>query len=239
MISVKKQIVVETSQPRAFRTFTDGIDRWWPREHHIGKSPLERMVVEPRSGGRWYSICKDGSEVDVGKVVAWEPPGRLVLTWQITADWQYDPEFSTEIEVSFVAEGARRTRVELEHKQLERYGAAADAMKNTFESDDAWAAQLAAFARATVQPKYVMTYDATPEGLAKAREHLPAHRDRLDAFCARGTLLMAGPVMDGTGRALGVFTTREAADEFIREDPFVVHGVVASWTVVEWNEVLA
>jgi uncharacterized protein YciI len=90
-----------------------------------------------------------------------------------------------------------------------------------------------------VQPKYVMTYDATPEGLARAREHLPAHRDRLDAFCARGTLLMAGPVMDGTGRAFGVFTTREAADEFIREDPFVVHGVVASWTVVEWNEVLA
>src|SRR5262249_38225381 len=59
VISVKKQIVVETSQQRAFRTFTDGIDRWWPREHHIGTSPLERMVVEPRVGGRWYSICKD------------------------------------------------------------------------------------------------------------------------------------------------------------------------------------
>jgi uncharacterized protein YciI/uncharacterized protein YndB with AHSA1/START domain len=237
--SVKKQIVVETSQQRAFRTFTDGIDRWWPREHHIGASPLERMVVEPRPGGRWYSICKDGSEVDVGKVVAWEPPGRLVLTWQLTAEWKYDPAFSTEIEVSFVAEGARRTRVELEHKQLERYGAAADTMKNMLDSDDAWAASLAGFARAAVQPKYAMIYETTPEGLAKARDHLPAHRDRLDAFCARGTLLMAGPLADGSGRALGVFTTREAAEEFIREDPFVVHGVVARWTVAEWSEVLA
>jgi uncharacterized protein YciI/uncharacterized protein YndB with AHSA1/START domain len=238
MISVKKHIVVETSQQRAFRTFTAGIDRWWPREHHIGSSPLERMVVEPRPGGRWYSVCKDGSEVNVGQVVAWEPPGRLVLTWQITAEWKYDPAFSTEIEVSFIAEGARRTRVELEHKQLERYGAAADAVKQTFEADDAWAGSLAAFARAAVQPKFLMIYETNPDGLAKVPEHILAHRDRLDAFHARGTLLMAGPVMDGTGRAFGVFTTREAAEEFIREDPFVVNDVVARWTVAEWKEVL-
>ncbi|HEY0993022.1 MAG TPA: YciI family protein [Kofleriaceae bacterium] len=238
MISVKKQIVVETTQQRAFRTFTDGIDRWWPREHHIGQSPLERMVVEPRAGGRWYSICKDGSEVDVGRVVRWEPPERIVLTWQITAQWQFDPDFSTEVEVNFLAEGPRRTRVELEHKQLERYGAESETLRKMFESDEAWLASLAAFARATGEPKYLMTYEATPEGLAKAREHLPAHRDRLDLFHARGSLLMAGPLLDGSGRALGVFTSRAAAEEFIREDPFVVHGVVAKWTVVEWSEVL-
>ncbi|HET7501743.1 MAG TPA: YciI family protein [Kofleriaceae bacterium] len=239
MISVKKQIVVETSQQRAFRTFTDGIDRWWPREHHIGKSPLERMVVEPRTGGRWYSICKDGSEIEVGKVVAWEPPGRVVLTWQITAAWQYDPGFVTEVEIQFIADGARCTRVELEHRYLERYGADSETVKKTFESDDAWLASLQAFARAAVASKYLMIYETTPEGLAKAREHLPAHRDRLDAFCARGTLLMAGPVMDGSGRAFGVFTTRAAAEEFIAGDPFVVHGVVGKWTIAEWNEVLA
>ena len=239
MISVKKQIVVETSQQRAFRTFTAGIDRWWPREHHIGASPLERMVVEPRAGGRWYSICKDGSELDVGKVLAWEPPGRLVLAWQITASWQYDTAFATEIEVGFFVEGPRRTRVELEHKQLERYGADAETVKKTFDADDAWMAQLVAFARAAVAPKYVMIYEATPEGLAKARDHLPAHRERLDAFQARGTLLMAGPLLDTSGRALGVFTTRAAAEEFIRDDAFVIHGVVSRWTVVEWNEVLA
>lgn len=238
MISVKKQIVVETSQQRAFRTFTDGIDRWWPREHHIGASPLERMIVEPRAGGRWYSVCKDGSEVDIGKVVAWEPPARLVLTWQITAHWQYDPAFSTEVEVGFFAEGPRRTRVELEHKQLERYGAQAETVRKTFESDEAWLASLQAFGRATGQPKYVMFYDSTPEGLARAREHFAAHRDRLDLFCGRGTLVMAGPLLDSTGRALGVFTSREAAEEFIAGDPFVIHGVVSSWTVVPWNDVL-
>jgi uncharacterized protein YciI/uncharacterized protein YndB with AHSA1/START domain len=238
VISVKKQIVVETSQHRAFRTFTDGIDRWWPREHHIGASPLERMIVEPRTGGRWYSICKDGSEIDVGKVVAWEPPHRLVLTWQITAQWQYDPEFSTEVEVQFLAEGPRRTRVELEHRQLERYGADSEVVKKTFESDDAWLASLQAFAGAAARGKFLMTYETTPEGLARARDHLAAHRDRLDQFCARGTLIMAGPVMDGSGRAFAVFTSREAAEDFIAGDPFIVHQVVARWTVVEWNEVL-
>jgi uncharacterized protein YciI len=238
VISVKKQIVVEASQQRSFRTFTDGIDRWWPREHHIGESPLERMVVEPRAGGRWYSVCKDGSEVEVGKVVAWEPPGRLVLAWQLTAAWQYDPAFSTEIEVGFFAEGPRRTRVELEHKQLERYGADAEAVKKTFESDDAWAASLAAFAGAVVQPKHVMFYETTPDGLAKVPEHVAGHIARLDLFQARGTLLMAGPLLDGTGRALGIFTSRAAAEDFIRDDPFIVHGVVARWTVVEWKEVL-
>lgn len=238
MISIVKHIVVETSQQRAFRVFTDGIDRWWPREHHIGASPLERMVVEPKPGGRWYSICRDGSEINVGKVVSWEPPARLVLTWQITAQWQYDPDFATEVEIRFVAEGPRRTRVELEHKHLERYGADSETLRKAFESDDAWVGSLAAFGRAAVAPKFLMTYETTPEGMAKAREHLPAHRDRLDLFHARGTLLMAGPMMDGTGRAFGVFTSREAAEDFIRDDPFVVHGVVASWAVAEWNEVL-
>ena len=238
MISVKKQIVVETSQQRAFRVFTDGIDRWWPREHHIGASPLERMIVEPRTGGRWYSVCKDGSEVDVGRVVAWEPPSRLVLTWQITAQWQYDPAFSTEIEVGFIAETPRRTRVELEHKQIERYGADSEVVRKTFESDDAWLASLQAFARATTRVKYVMLYEPSAEDLARVPLHIAAHRERLDQFQARGTLVMAGPLLDGTNRALGIFTTRKAADDFIQGDPFVVHGVVKRWTVVEWNEVL-
>lgn len=238
MISVKKQIVVDTSQQRAFRTFTDGIDRWWPREHHIGESPLERMVVEPRAGGRWYSICKDGTQIEVGKVVTWEPPDRVVLTWQITAQWKFDPEFVTEVEVSFLVEGPRRTRVELEHRNLERYGADSETLKNMFESDEAWVATLAGFARATAQPKYLMIYETTPEGLAKAGQHIAAHRDRLDQFNARGTLLLAGPLLDASGRAFGVFTSRAAAEDFIAGDPFVVHGVVARWSVVDWNEVL-
>jgi uncharacterized protein YciI len=121
---------------------------------------------------------------------------------------------------------------------LERYGAESETLKKMFESDDAWVASLRQFGRATGEPKFLMTYECTPEGLAKAREHLPAHRDRLDQFNVRGQLLLAGPLSDMSGRALGVFSSRAAAEEFIAGDPFVVHGVVATWTVVEWNEVL-
>jgi uncharacterized protein YciI/uncharacterized protein YndB with AHSA1/START domain len=238
--SVKKQIVVETSQQRAFRTFTEGMARWWPRGHHASASPLERMVLEPRPGGRWYSVCEDGSEVGLGAVLAWEPPGRLVLSWQVTAQWQYDPTFSTEIEISFHAETPRRTRVELEHKQLERFGADASDMAKKFAEDGAWALSLKQFADAAVASKYVMIYDTTPAGLAQAPAHYPGHRDRLDLFCRRGTLLMAGPMLDPStpGRALGVFTSREAVEDFVREDPFILHGVVTRWTIVEWKDVL-
>lgn len=85
--------------------------------------------------------------------------------------------------------------------------------------------------------KYVMVYEPAPEGRAKAGQYFAAHRARLDRFHAQGTLLMAGPLEDGT--ALGIFTTREAAEEFVREDPFVLGGVVGRVTIREWNEVLA
>ena len=144
---IRKKIVVEASEEHAFRVFTAGIDLWWPREHHIGKSPLKRTVLEPRKDGRWYSISEDDSECEVGKVLAWDPPRRLVLAWQITAEWQYDPGFVTEVEVSFIVEGPRRTRVEIEHRNLERYGAAAAALRETLDSPGGWGGTLAAFAR--------------------------------------------------------------------------------------------
>jgi uncharacterized protein YciI len=84
-----------------------------------------------------------------------------------------------------------------------------------------------------------MFYELAPDGLPKAQEHFRGHRARLDEFHARGTLLMAGPFANPTEGALGIFTSREAAEEFIQGDPFVVHGVVGKWTVREWNEVLA
>src|SRR5260370_13790577 len=99
---IRKLVLVEASQEHAFRVFTAGIDRWWPREHHIGKSPLERAVLEPRVDGRWYSICEDDTECDVGKVLAWDPPRRLVLAWQLNAEWRYDPAFVTAVAVRFI-----------------------------------------------------------------------------------------------------------------------------------------
>lgn len=237
MTSIVKEIVVETSQERAFRVFTDGIDRWWPRSHHIGASPLKRFLIEPKAGGRWYSICEDGSEQGVGQVLAWEPPARLVLAWQITADWKYDPSFSTEVEVTFVAEDARRTRVHLEHRQLERYGERTADMVKQFDNGG-WASLLELYGTSIKQPKFVLIYETTPESLAKAREHFAGHRDRLDAFNRAGTLLMAGNLLDGSGRALGIFTTQAAAEAFVAGDPFVLGGVVAKSTIAPWNDVL-
>jgi uncharacterized protein YndB with AHSA1/START domain len=104
-------------------------------------------VLEAGAGGRWYSVCQDGSECDVGKVLVWEPPGRLVLAWQITAQWQYDPSFVTEVEVAFVAEGPKRTRVTLEHRNLERYGDHAAAFRKSIDDAGGWGLLLDSFAR--------------------------------------------------------------------------------------------
>lgn len=135
---VRKQIVVATSQVQAFRVFTDKIERWWPKEHHIGKSPLKHAKLEPRVGGRWYEVGEDGSECNWGKVLVWNPPSRLVLAWQITAQWQYDANFITEVEVTFTAEGPKQTRVVLEHRNLERFGAAATEIRKSLDSEGGW-----------------------------------------------------------------------------------------------------
>ena len=147
---VRKNIVIDAAQDHVFKIFTAGIDKWWPRDHHIGASPLKQAIIEPKTGGRWYSVCQDGTEVNTGKVLAWDPPKRVVLAWQITADWKYDPEFVTEVEVIFTAEGPRRTRVDLEHRNLARYGVAAEATRAMFDSPGAWEKTLSAFAAAAV-----------------------------------------------------------------------------------------
>lgn len=133
---------------RAFRVFTEKLDSWWPRSHKIGASALKKAMLEPRVQGRWYEIDEDGSECEWGKVLVWEPPVRLVLSWQIDQQWKYDPRLFTEVEVRFVAEGSARTRVELEHRKLEAFGEAADMMRGIFESDKGWGGLIAAFAAA-------------------------------------------------------------------------------------------
>ena len=86
--------------------------------------------------------------------------------------------------------------------------------------------------------KVVMHYEVAPDGMAKAQANIAAHRARLSEFHARGVLLMAGPFANPLEGAMGVFTNREAVEEFIQGDPFVINGVVAKWTLREWNEVL-
>ena len=145
---VRRDVVVRASQEAAFTMFTGGIDRWWPRAHHIGKADLAEVVLEPREGGRWYARHVDGSETSTGYVMEWEPHERVVLAWQIDADWRYDPTLITRVEVRFVAEAPDRTRVELEHRDLERFGPAAEKMRDTFDRPGAWDATLEAYAAA-------------------------------------------------------------------------------------------
>ena len=145
---VRKEVTVEASADHAFRVFTEGVDRWWPREHHIGKSPMAKAVLEPRLGGRWYAISEDGSECDTGSVLAWDPPRRVVLAWQITADWQFDPHFVTEVEVTFTADGPKRTIVVLEHRNLEKYGAGALELRKNIDSEGGWGLTLKSFVAA-------------------------------------------------------------------------------------------
>jgi uncharacterized protein YndB with AHSA1/START domain len=142
---VRKSVTVSASPARAFAVFTGRMIAWWRPDHHLGAAPLRDVVLEPRLGGRWYEVGEDGAVCQWGKVLAWEPPARLVLAWQLDADWKYDPDFLTELEIRFVPAGGG-TRVELEHRNLDRYGARAEAVRAALDATDGWAGGLAAFA---------------------------------------------------------------------------------------------
>ena len=147
MTSVRKEITVETSQARAFRAFTQEHGAWWPlATHHIGEKDAETAIIEPRAGGRWFERAADGTECQWGKVLVWDPPGRIVLAWQIGSNWKHDPDFSTEVEVRFVVLGPALTRIELEHRQIERFGEAAETMRGAFESEGGWLGIMQRFA---------------------------------------------------------------------------------------------
>ena len=142
-LSVKKTVLVAASQAIAFEVFTARLAAWWPMpSHHIGQAECVDVVVEPRVGGRWFERGSDGSECDWGRVLAWEPPGRVVLAWQLGANWAFDPSLLTEVEVRFVAVDDRQTRVELEHRGLEAYGPQAPAMRDVFASPNGWTGML-------------------------------------------------------------------------------------------------
>jgi uncharacterized protein YndB with AHSA1/START domain len=145
--SVQRSVVVPATPEKAFEVFTARMTSWWPTRHHIGDAPIAEIVVEPHEGGRWFTRHEDGSETSTGFVRAWEPPRRLVLTWQISAEWRYDPALVTTVEVTFIPEGDG-TRVELEHRDLERFGPEAERMRQTFSEPGAWAGTLEAYAGA-------------------------------------------------------------------------------------------
>ncbi|HEY1449201.1 MAG TPA: SRPBCC family protein [Caulobacteraceae bacterium] len=120
---VVRAVTVKASPARAFALFTANIERWWPQTHHIGANPFTSVILEPHVGGRWFERDAGGVECLWGKVLAWDPPARLLLAWQINGKWEYDPAFLTELELSFAPAEGGATRVTLEHRDLERFGA--------------------------------------------------------------------------------------------------------------------
>lgn len=146
---VLKVISVKATVERAFDVFTRGFDSWWPREHHIGKSPLKRAVIEGKAGGRCYSEQVDGTDCPWGSVLVWHPPSRVVIAWQITPQWQYEPDLekSSEVEITFTPEAGGTTRVQLEHRHFERHGAGAAAMKAGVDSPNGWGGLMVLYAR--------------------------------------------------------------------------------------------
>lgn len=123
---IRKTLTVRATPEKAFRVFTEGFDRWWPRDHSTGKAALKQAVLEPKAGGRWYAIDVEGGEQDWGEVLEWEPPRRLLLAWRISASWAYDPKVATEVEVVFTDLGDGSVRVDFEHRHLERLGDGAE-----------------------------------------------------------------------------------------------------------------
>src|SRR5687767_8955449 len=117
---IRKSLRVRAPQQHAFDVFLSAMHSWWPMEHSLVKG-RKNIVIEPGVGGRWFEVAEDGSEEQWGKVLVWDAPNRVVLAWQLGADFAYDPALETEVEIQFLPDGDE-TRVEFEHRHLDRYG---------------------------------------------------------------------------------------------------------------------
>ena len=146
--ATRHSIVVEAPIERAFSVFTDGFGTFKPREHNLLSVPIAETVFEPRVGGHVYDRGVDGSECRWARVLAFEPPNRVLLSWDISPRWQIetDPDKTSEVEVRFISETPERTRVELEHRHLERHGEGWEAMRDAVGSADGWGVGMRRFA---------------------------------------------------------------------------------------------
>lgn len=123
-----RSVTVTAPPAKAFVLFTDHMKNWWKKGSTLGKKPHEDLVIEKRAGGRWFERDEDGVEADWGKVLAFEPPGRLLLGMQINTQFKYDPAVQTEVEITFAEAPGGGTLVRLEHRNLERLGQGAEQM---------------------------------------------------------------------------------------------------------------
>ena len=146
--AVQTSVVVDVPLQRAFDAFTQDMAGWWPPDHHILEGELAEMRFEPREGGRIYDVAVDGSECQWARVLAFDPPERIVFSWDITPQWkiQTDPDKTSEVEVRFIPADGNRTRVELEHRNLDRHGEGWEGMRDAVGSPGGWGRGLVRFA---------------------------------------------------------------------------------------------
>ena len=146
--TVRSAIVVQAPIERAFRVFIEDFDRVKPREHNMLGVELAETVFEPRAGGRVFDRGVDGSEFQWARVLAFEPPDRVVFSWDISPQWQIEADIAktSEVEVRFIAEGPERTRVELEHRHLDRHGDGWPSMRAAVDGDGGWPLYLQRYA---------------------------------------------------------------------------------------------
>jgi uncharacterized protein YndB with AHSA1/START domain len=152
--SVRRSIVVEVPAERAFRVFTEDFDRIKPREHNMLAVDIAETVFERRVGGRIFDRGVDGSECHWARVLAYEPPSRVVFSWDISPQWQVesDPKRTSEVEVRFIAESPERTRVELEHRNLDRHGVGWESEREGVAGEGGWPLYLQRFAGRLAAP---------------------------------------------------------------------------------------
>ena len=146
--SVRSSIVVDAPVERAFHVFTEGLGTWFPSEYNLLPFEIAERVFEPRVGGRIYDRGADGSECSWGRVLAYEPPDRVVFSWDISPRWDIepDPEKTSEVDVRFVPEAEGRTRVELEHRNLDRHGEGWEQTRASVAGEGGWPGCLQRFA---------------------------------------------------------------------------------------------
>jgi uncharacterized protein YndB with AHSA1/START domain len=146
--TARTSITVEAPIEHAFRVFTEDFDRIKPHEHNMLGVDIAETVFEARAGGRVYDRGVDGSECQWARVLAYEPPNRLVFSWDISPHWQIesDPEKTSEVEVCFIAETPERTRLELEHRNIDRHGEGWEGVRAAIAGDDGWPLYLQRFA---------------------------------------------------------------------------------------------
>jgi uncharacterized protein YndB with AHSA1/START domain len=119
MAAVRRSVTVNAPIERAFAVFTESFGTWWPADYHVNPNGYETAFIEPVVGGRWFERAPDGSEYDWGRVLAWDPPRRVVLTWQLNNEYVFEPDRSSEVEITFTSEEVGRTRVDLVHSKFE------------------------------------------------------------------------------------------------------------------------